>query len=290
MAQSETLIRVCAALVMVPLFVASLLGLSSDGLGWVLLVVVGVAGAEWGRLLGVESRAVSWMCGAFAVVVIGALWNVLSVRALAVASSVLATVWWLGAGVWLVARRSAPPIVIEPWSMPARLVHGSLALLILTATWSAVIGIHADPRLGPAFVLAMFVCVWSADSGAYFVGRVLGRHKLAPAISPGKSVEGFVGGVVAAAVAGLIFALWLNFGRSTLTPVSGLLGWIILAAGVGAISVVGDLFESWLKRRAGVKDSGHIIPGHGGVLDRIDGVMPGAALFAVVLLLGFNHE
>ena len=131
-----------------------------------------------------------------------------------------------------------------------------------------------DQRL--YLLLWVFVVTWATDIGAYAVGRAIGRHKLAPSISPGKTLEGLYGGVV---VAGLLGAAWVVY--------TGLPMVLIILAPIFAVAAqAGDLFESWIKRRAGVKDSGHLLPGHGGLLDRVDGLVPVAVLTALAQLSG----
>lgn len=128
----------------------------------------------------------------------------------------------------------------------------------------------------PGLLLWVFIVTWATDIGAYVVGRAIGRNKLAPSISPGKTVEGLFGGVL---VAGLLGAAWAVYcGLSQLL--------LILGPLFAVAAQVGDLFESWIKRRAGVKDSGHMLPGHGGLLDRLDGLVPVAVLTALVQLSG----
>jgi phosphatidate cytidylyltransferase len=128
----------------------------------------------------------------------------------------------------------------------------------------------------PLLLLWVFIVTWATDIGAYFVGRLIGRNKLAPAISPGKTVEGLVGGVVAA---GLLAGEWVIYNDMPRTL-------LVLAPLFAVAAQAGDLFESWIKRRAGVKDSGHWLPGHGGLLDRLDGLVPVAVLTALVQLAG----
>jgi len=129
---------------------------------------------------------------------------------------------------------------------------------------------------GIALVLWVFILVWSVDIGAYFAGRTIGGPKLAPAISPNKTWAGFYGGIVAAT---LLSGAWTLF--SGLAPVLLLLAPLFAVASQG-----GDLFESWMKRRAGIKDSGRWLPGHGGVFDRLDGLLPVAILTALAVLVG----
>jgi phosphatidate cytidylyltransferase len=132
------------------------------------------------------------------------------------------------------------------------------------------------PNGGLVLTFWVFIVVWSTDIGAYFTGRAIGGPKLAPTISPGKTRAGLYGGVVAALVLGIIWAF-----------VSGLSYRLDLLAPIFAVAAqAGDLFESWMKRRAGVKDSGDWLPGHGGVFDRLDGLLPVAILTAVAVLIG----
>jgi phosphatidate cytidylyltransferase len=127
-------------------------------------------------------------------------------------------------------------------------------------------------------LLWVFLVTWSTDIGAYFVGRAIGRHKLAPAISPGKTVEGLFGGMAVAALVGGAWVLGMGLGRPLL----------LLAPLFAVAAQAGDLFESRMKRRAGVKDSGTWLPGHGGVLDRLDGLVPVAVLTALAQLSGLT--
>jgi phosphatidate cytidylyltransferase len=128
----------------------------------------------------------------------------------------------------------------------------------------------------PKLLLWAFIVTWATDIGAYFVGRAIGRTTLAPAISPGKTVEGLIGGIVAAALFGGVWVVDQHLGRG-----------LLIAAPLFAVAAQGgDLFESWMKRRAGVKDSGSWLPGHGGMLDRLDGLVPVAVLTALAQLVG----
>lgn len=147
------------------------------------------------------------------------------------------------------------------------------------AIWLAFLPGFYDPYL----LLAFFILLWANDTGAYVWGRLFGGPKLWPAISPGKTWSGCVGGIVTAMLAGYLTAVYL-LGEP------GVAVWTGLGAVVGVLSTLGDLFESVLKRRAGVKDSGKIMPGHGGVLDRFDGMifaLPGAYAYLAYLKFGF---
>jgi phosphatidate cytidylyltransferase len=140
----------------------------------------------------------------------------------------------------------------------------------------ALLWIRERDVQGVDLLLWVFIVTWATDIGAYFVGRTVGRRKLAPSISPGKTVEGLIGGIIAAGVLGGAWAVYSDLSRTLL----------ILAPLFAVAAQGGDLFESWIKRRAGVKDSGHWLPGHGGLLDRLDGLVPVAVLTALVQLSG----
>ena len=128
---------------------------------------------------------------------------------------------------------------------------------------------------GLELLLWVFLVTWSTDIGAYFAGRAFGRSKLAPSISPNKTWAGLYGGIAAAAFIGGAWVMLIGLGKPLL----------VLAPIFAVAAQAGDLFESWMKRRAGVKDSGHWLPGHGGILDRLDGLVPVAVLTAIAQLL-----
>jgi len=164
-----------------------------------------------------------------------------------------ATAWWLVALAWIVLapRRAAD------WSAA---LAGVMALV---PAWVALVYLRRDPPFGAQWLLFALLLVWAADIGAYFAGRGFGRHKLAPAVSPGKTWEGVAGALAASGVTALAGSHWFGVPPLPFVP-------LCLAA--VALSVVGDLTESLLKRFAGLKDSGTLFPGHGGVMDRIDSI------------------
>ena len=182
---------------------------------------------------------------------------------------ILILLWWAVAFVWVL--RYPTPI--------GRTAAAVCGLLVIIPAWTGLVKLLARADIGPAFVLLLLMTVWAADVGAYFVGRRVGRVHLAPNVSPGKTWEGAAGGLfAAAAVAGSGAALLGLSVGITLT----------LGIFVGAISILGDLTVSMFKRSAGLKDSGHLFPGHGGVLDRLDSVTPAVPLFALAAnWLGF---
>jgi len=178
----------------------------------------------------------------------------------------VALAWWLFVAFWLIAWR-------REFSPPVKLLCG---LLTVVPAWLAAVALH-ESMGGRGKLLFLLVLIWAADIAAYFAGRAFGRHKLAPAVSPGKTWEGAAGGTLALLVVALVGVFWvLPLGSYLLILICVLTGWL---------SIVGDLSESLFKRQAGVKDSGRLFPGHGGVLDRIDSLTAAVPAFWLGLTL-----
>ncbi len=267
--------RILTAIVLLLLLLPALF--HPDTLYWRLItLVLIVAGAwEWGRLNGLGPFG-AWI-GAFACLVAAVMaWDLgLLVRPHAV-------FWILAGGAWVLAGAALIRAGVARWgALPAalRLAGGWLALWL---TWLAVVQAR---EIGVAFLLSILLLVWVADIAAYFAGKAWGGRfsavKLAPAISPGKSWEGVWGGMLGVL---LLAGGWLALERAGVLPAPSLYGhlqahggWGLLLLAVlflAAMSVVGDLVESLVKRSAGAKDSSRLLPGHGGVLDRIDALLP----------------
>jgi len=200
--------------------------------------------------------------------------------------AMLGVVWWLLATLWL--RHYDFASDHDTHARVFKLAAGTAAVV---PAWCALAVIHAgDPTptawplvsQGHVWLLTALMIVWATDTGAYFSGRRFGRRKLAPRISPNKTVEGMAGGAVAGVLVALAMAPLAGAGLAELPLVA------IAALATVLFSVVGDLFESLLKRHVGAKDSGTMIPGHGGVLDRVDSVLAALPVFAVAKIwLGF---
>jgi phosphatidate cytidylyltransferase len=179
--------------------------------------------------------------------------------------------WIVVAPLWLITRKT----------INNAFVMSVLGLFLIFATWIALVGLHA---ISPFLLLGAIATVSIADSAAYFAGKKFGRHKLAPEISPGKTWEGVLGGLFAVTVYGIALCYYKQFSPWLIVGL-----WLLVA-----LSIMGDLVESLLKRKADLKDSGQLLPGHGGILDRIDGLMPTLpiTLFFIYLpfLTGFSQH
>lgn len=187
-----------------------------------------------------------------------------------------ALIWWVGVLVLLLAQSRRPGAVLLPPA--ARLLAG---VITLSLAWLGLVAVHARPEDGAFWLTVLFGLVWGADIGAYFAGHRFGRTRLAPAISPGKTWEGVGGGLVTGLGVTLVLVA-IGTGAGYAMPS---LAWLVpTAIMVMAASVVGDLGESVLKRWADVKDSGRLLPGHGGVLDRVDALLAAAPVMATALM------
>jgi phosphatidate cytidylyltransferase len=272
-------VRIITALVLLALVLPGLFLLPP--LGWALAAAlfVAVAAWEWGGLLGLGAGGRYLLAAAFA-----ALCATVALLAPDATGSGPAAGLVLP---WVLAVHAVAAlfwVAVVPLWLRARwpLRHGVAGLLagvvVLFPTWLALVQLRVA---GPAVLLAVLAVVWMADVAAYFSGKAFGRHKLAPSISPGKTWEGAIGAGVGVVLYGL--AVRAGFAYE---PVA-VQFWIPGLLAVTAISIVGDLFESMLKRQAGIKDSSNVLPGHGGVLDRIDSLtstLPVVTLLWLLLL------
>lgn len=249
--------RILTAVVLGGALFAVVLLLPQTAIVFVLAALVLLGAWEWSGFL----RTSSLFARALYVAVIAALlpisWRLTAQPADRDTFMSIAMLWWCAALVWILLA----PKRVARWSAS---VAGVMALV---PAWLALARLRVDLPRGAEWILFAFVLVWMADIGGYFFGRRFGRTRLAPNVSPGKTWEGVLGGFVLSAVVAVAGSVWFGL------PVSRFL-WLCLA--VVTFSIVGDLTESLLKRYAGMKDSGTIFPGHGGVMDRIDSVTAAA--------------
>ncbi len=272
--------RVITALILIPLLIGTIFFLSSQALALILAVFVLLGAWEWSALSGLQSILARLVYVALYTLGLGWVWSMLLGCAVCVGGLLaIAGLWWLGVFFWML-RHPGPRWELGSW---AKGVKGIAGLLTLIPAWSAILWLRTEERYGPTMVIFVLLLVWVADSGAYFAGKRWGRERLAPTISPGKTREGVYG----ACGATLVLSLGVGFvGRLTAAEIGGL---AVLSMLTVLFSILGDLFESLIKRQAGVKDSGRLLPGHGGVLDRIDSLTAAAPVFALGLLItGFT--
>jgi phosphatidate cytidylyltransferase len=227
----------------------------------VALTAVVLAGAwEWSGFLRPGTRGLRWLYLAVVAALLPLSWILTATLEGTAAVLSVAVVWWIVALVWILFA-------------PHRAARGSAALaglLALVPAWVALSRLRLDVPRGGEWVLFILILVWAADIAAFFVGGRFGRMRLAPEVSPGKTWEGALGGVAVSAVVAVAGSRWFGVAPALFVP-------LCLIAVV--FSVVGDLTESLLKRFAGIKDSGTLFPGHGGVMDRIDSVTAAAPVF-----------
>ena len=258
--------RLATALILAPLFVWAVLTLETEQLQYLLLAITLLAAWEFAGLIKLEQTLqklliLSW--------VLFCVWLLSGYSALVLQVAVL---WWLLNLYWVLNY----PKHTELWfgSSAVRLLS---APMLLVPMLLALISLHQNH--GSDYFLLLMLLIWAADSGAYFVGKTFGKRKLAPKVSPGKSIEGVIGGIGFALVVMLVFLQYQQI------PLAHYAGYLLLTVLTVGVSVLGDLFESLYKRVSGMKDSSNILPGHGGVLDRIDSLTAAAPVFVVGLSL-----
>ncbi|OZG70480.1 phosphatidate cytidylyltransferase [Hahella sp. CCB-MM4] len=266
--------RVITALIIAPLFLIGVF--ATNILGFALFIggIVTIGAWEWARISGWERQSSRLL---YALVTAGCLvlaWYLSPLVVLGVAA-----VWWLFAFYLILNFPSSTAIWQPVW---LRCLAG---LLVIVPAWKALVSLRAgvvqvNPEVSTIWlVIYIFLIVWAADIGAYFAGKTFGRRKLAPAVSPGKSVEGAIGGLVAVSVLPFVVSPLMEISPSQ----TGVLWMMTLSAAI--FSIIGDLLESLGKRVVGIKDSSQILPGHGGILDRIDSVTAAAPIFVLLALV-----
>ncbi len=257
--------RIITALFLAPIVICLTLYLPTLWLNLVLLGIMILGLHEWNQLTANSNSL--FVIGALALGILT--WGLIDHEDVLTGICVIVSLLW--ACQFLDLIRNPLTQIISPK------LQFSFGALYLFGFWAGMILIHKQPEIGPMATIAVLVTVWAADSFAFFAGKNFGRTKLAPKISPNKTIEGVVGGLAGVCMVSLTFGYFLFA-----PEFDQLLPWIIAGLCAGAISVVGDLYQSRLKRIAGVKDSGTLLPGHGGVLDRIDGLIAAVPVFLTI--------
>jgi phosphatidate cytidylyltransferase len=260
--------RIATASVLAAVLLVVVLWLPPMATVVVLTALVLAGGWEWSAFLRLRSKAGRGVYVAVLAALLPSAWFLTVTAAGRNMFLIVALLWWVVALCWIVFA----PRRVAPWSAA---LAGALALV---PAWLGLVRLRWDLSDGAQWVLFALILVWVADIGAYFIGRRFGRLRLAPEVSPGKTWEGVIGGVAASAIVAVLGSAWFHLPLAIFVP-------LCLAA--VSFSIVGDLTESLLKRFAGVKDSGTLFPGHGGVMDRMDSVTGAVpVLFFGLALLG----
>lgn len=271
--------RIITAVILAGGFLAAVFLLPRAVLAAVFAVIVGLGAWEWARLSGWSG---TFACGMYVLLVLaamGGLYWYVDFGGTPATEDVqpflgLACLWWSFALLWI---RGYPGSAVL-WR--SRFMRSFMGLLVLVLGWFAAVYLLCFPR-GPVMLVSMVLTVAVADIGAYFAGTNFGRHKLAPRVSPGKTWEGFLGGLASCVLLGLVYWQLLPLDAAHI----GLASVLAVTVVTALVSVVGDLTVSMVKRESGVKDSGSLLPGHGGLLDRLDSLCSAAPVFALGLIL-----
>ena len=266
--------RIITALILAPLIIWGIFGLSEMAFNIALAAVVGLAAWEWARLAGTQNIVQRVV---YSLVIILLIYGISQVLQQAYVKELLFAVvmlWWLWVVIHLISyRRRKLPAEVHKLSAVAAGVP------VLIGTYFALSLLRNDPAYGPAYIMMLMLLVWGADTAAYFAGRRFGKNKLLFSVSPGKSWEGVWGALIASLVLAVLGAIYFEKFDEHLPA------FILVSLLAVIFSIIGDLNESYFKRRAGVKDSGTILPGHGGILDRIDSLTSAAPVFYFGLVL-----
>ena len=235
-----------------------------------LIILISIGGWEWGKLVSLNGMVRALFVVGLLGVGLFAYFNQ-DLRWVFIIAGVL---WWSAALVLLAVYEQGTWLYKNyPWLLRVA------AFLVLIPAWVSLISLH---QYHPLLVLYLIFLVAITDSGAYFTGKAFGKNKLAPELSPGKTREGVFGGVAGALVWSILGAWFFDI------PAIDWLYFILLSLVVAFMSVSGDLFESLIKREAGMKDSGNILPGHGGILDRVDGLVATLPIFTLGIFWGLT--
>ncbi len=267
--------RVITAIVLLAVLLPILFLLPAIYIGAFFLVALLAAAWEWSRLLSPEATRAAWLYAFFCLAIILFLLGIQNV-AWQFALLLMAVIFWFFLAPFILAKGMNVSL------QKLRPFYVVLGLILLPATWFALVFLR---ELGLVFLLSTMALVWVADIGAYFVGKAFGKRKLAAQISPGKSIEGALGGLLLCYGYALLCIFYLPFESTLFGAWAIRFGWVptlLMVTVLTAFSIFGDLFESQLKRMAGVKDSSHLLPGHGGVLDRVDALIPTMPIAALL--------
>jgi phosphatidate cytidylyltransferase len=261
--------RILTASIIAPIVVFSVLLLTQTGFALVLTLILIISSWEYCDLIQIKHLAGKAL---FTLLILIVTYFLLSAPSNLTMALYVAAVWWLIALIWVVMFPKGSHLLRK--NLLVKLING---LFIFVPMAASLMALHFQDK---ALVLFLLILIWAADIGAYFAGKFFGKNKLCPSVSPGKTLEGVYGGIVLAQVVAITYVY-----ITTQTPLlNDFLIFSFLALSVSLVSVLGDLFESVLKRIAEVKDSGNMLPGHGGILDRIDSLTSSAPIFFLLIV------
>lgn len=265
--------RLLTAFILIPLVIWGILGLSTHYLSLALTAILAVAAWEWSALMGLRDT----FSRVAYVLVQGTLlpFAMQFFEAMPFVVLGVALLWWFVAMVWLGTSDGE----VVPAGVGEVVLQGLVGILVLQPMWIALVTVHANGVLGAQLLLYLLIIVSGADSGAYMFGRLWGKNRLAAKISPGKTWEGVYGAIAATLLFSGAGVWWFGL-KGTM-----IVGFVLLSVATVMFSIVGDLWESLLKRRRDLKDSGNILPGHGGILDRLDSLTAAAPVFCLGMML-----
>jgi phosphatidate cytidylyltransferase len=274
--------RILTALVLLPLAVSAILFLSNAQFALVFAGIILLGAHEWSNFIRLSSQAHKLLFVLLVTLVLGILWLVNDLLPISLINTITLIFWSFSLYlIW------SYPESAHKWENKPLFI-GLTGVLLLSLTWLAIVSIHAANNAvtlaqttlsGPVLVLLVMILVWLADTGAYFSGRKWGKHKLAPLVSPGKSMEGVYGGLILAVGVACAFVWWHG------GDITDYFSVLLISIFTVIFSVIGDLMESMFKRQSGIKDSGQLLPGHGGILDRIDSLTAAGPVFLLTYTL-----
>ena len=262
-------LRIISALVLAPLVIWSIFGLENSRFAVAMLIVVSMCAWEWSRFIPLHSILYRSVYTIAAILIIAITWQFASQPVFVNSLLWLALAWWLFALFWI----TQPGLF--PHGTAASVLKSLVGFLLIATCWLALVVLHG--RHGPWWVLFVLSLIWMADIGAYFSGRQWGKRKLAPSVSPGKTWAGVYGALAACGLYALIASWLFNLSGKDIP------GFLLVCMLTVLFSIAGDLLESLLKRHQDMKDSGQLIPGHGGILDRVDSLLAAAPIFVLGL-------
>lgn len=259
--------RIITAFILAPLFVWAIFSMSSHYFTQLLLIFVALGAWEFSYLIKFKRLIARLLLVVGIIACALIIQNNVQIIEFVLYLSIL---WWIVNLYWILSYPNKTNLWFNPFIV--RVISG---VLLLVPMWVALITLQQ--QYGSKYFLLLMLIIWGADSGAYFVGKAIGKRKLAPKVSPGKSIEGMIGGIGVALVVMVMFLQYQNIATKQY------LSYLLLTIIVASVSVLSDLFESLFKRISNIKDSGQILPGHGGILDRIDSLTAAAPFFLLGL-------